>query len=98
MDSIGFKNRLYFTPMIRYLILLFAVIIVCMGCGPKSSQKGSASDSTMLHIMHDTATQTFSVFRAGEKTPILTQNARENFRPYVHPIIAPDGKGVLTEY
>lgn len=84
--------------MIRYLILLFAVIIVCMGCGPKSSQKGSASDSTMLHIMHDTATQTFSVFRAGEKTPILTQNARENFRPYVHPIIAPDGKGVLTEY
>ncbi len=30
--------------------------------------------------------------------PILTQNARPDARPYLHPIAAPDGKGVLTEF
>ena len=29
---------------------------------------------------------------------ILTQVAKLDFRPYIHPIIAPDGKGELTEY
>jgi putative membrane-bound dehydrogenase-like protein len=30
--------------------------------------------------------------------PILTQVAKENFRPYLHPIVAPDGKDELTEF
>jgi len=37
------------------------------------------------------------VFRTGEDTPILTQHARPDFRPYIHPITAPDGKCLLTE-
>jgi putative membrane-bound dehydrogenase-like protein len=41
---------------------------------------------------------TISIYRSGEDEPILTQNAREDFRPYIHPIVAPDGGGVLTEY
>jgi hypothetical protein len=28
----------------------------------------------------------------------LVQNTKSNERPYIHPIIAPDGNGVLTEY
>jgi len=39
-----------------------------------------------------------SIFRSGESDPILVQNAKEDFRPYIHPLIAPDGKGVLTEF
>jgi putative membrane-bound dehydrogenase-like protein len=38
-----------------------------------------------------------TVHRAGENEPILTQNAQANFRPFIHPIVAPDGKGILTE-
>lgn len=38
------------------------------------------------------------VFRAGAPRPILVQNAKPDFRPYVHPIVAPDGKGELTEF
>jgi len=38
------------------------------------------------------------VARVGETKPIVTQNARSDFRPYLHPIVAPDGKGELTEY
>ncbi|MEF2243702.1 MULTISPECIES: PmoA family protein [unclassified Paenibacillus] len=37
------------------------------------------------------------IFRGQELTPILEQHAPMNERPYIHPIVAPDGKGILTE-
>ena len=39
-----------------------------------------------------------SVFREGEKQPILVAVAKVRSRPYLHPIVAPDGNGVLTEH
>jgi putative membrane-bound dehydrogenase-like protein len=51
-----------------------------------------------LTLRQDEATNTISVYRENGKEAILTQNARPDFRPYIHPIVAPDGKGVLTEY
>ena len=51
-----------------------------------------------LFLRQDAAAGTIKVFRSGEDDPILTQNARPDFRPYIHPIVAPDGRGVLTEY
>jgi hypothetical protein len=38
------------------------------------------------------------VYRESGREPILTQDAQPDNRPYLHPIVAPDGKGVLTEY
>ena len=38
------------------------------------------------------------VYREGDNPAILTQNALPDKRPYLHPIVAPDGKGVITEY
>jgi len=37
------------------------------------------------------------ILRKGTKAPVLVQNAPENGRAYVHPILAPDGRGELTE-
>lgn len=54
------------------------------------------SGAAPLRIKTHPATETIQVFRGGE--PFLTQHAREGFRPYLHPIVAPDGKGLLTEY
>lgn len=51
-----------------------------------------------LNIKEDKSAGTISVFRVGSKEPLLTQNAQPDFRPFIHPIMAPDGKGVLTEY
>ena len=84
--------------MTQHVFVLLSIILVCFGCGPKSSHQGSANDTTMFRIEHDIAAETFSVFRSDEKIPILTQNVKNDFRPYIHPIIAPDGKGQLTEY
>ncbi|MEK6236029.1 MAG: PmoA family protein, partial [Planctomycetales bacterium] len=51
-----------------------------------------------LRVEFDEKKGSVSVLRDGAKQPLLTQNARPDFRPYLHPITAPDGKGVLTEY
>ena len=43
--------------------------------------------------------QSISVYRDSDpENAILTQNAKPDFRPYLHPIVAPDGKGLLTQY
>ena len=54
--------------------------------------------SDELEVRQDGQGHTISVFRKGAKEAILTQVAKPDFRPYLHPIVAPDGKGVLTEY
>jgi hypothetical protein len=38
------------------------------------------------------------ITREGSKTPLVVQNAKQDFRPFLHPIQAPDGRGVLTQY
>lgn len=92
--------------MIRKFIILMSVVVT-YGCGSGQSKNGglkeniaetSSSEKVLLEINQNPEQETISVFRKGEKEPILTQNAKEDFRPYIHPIIAPDGKGSLTEY
>ncbi len=51
-----------------------------------------------LTLRQDAETRAISVYRENVAQPILTQNARADFRPYIHPIAAPDGHGVLTEF
>ena len=58
----------------------------------------SAVKDVQLRIVQNQTDETISIFRGAETKPILTQNAKANFRPYLHPLVAPDGKGVLTEY
>ncbi len=51
-----------------------------------------------LYIKYDESAETISVFESGSSRPVLTHNVKAGFRPYIHPLSAPDGKGVLTEY
>jgi len=39
-----------------------------------------------------------ALHRAGQEQPLLVHNAPADGRPYFHPIAAPDGKGILTEF
>jgi putative membrane-bound dehydrogenase-like protein len=67
-------------------------------CKPSPKSSSEINIPTSLFIQEDKDLGTISIFRRGESDPILVQNAKEDFRPYIHPIIAPDGKGVLTEF
>jgi hypothetical protein len=53
---------------------------------------------SFLAIRQDTSQGTFSVYRSGEAIALLTQHAEEGIRPYIHPVMAPDGRGILTEF
>ncbi len=37
------------------------------------------------------------IYRGDASQPILVQEAKPDFRPFIHPIVSPDGKGILTE-
>ncbi|MFD2203346.1 DUF6807 family protein [Shivajiella indica] len=51
-----------------------------------------------LRIKQDADSQSIKVFHDQSNDPILTQVNRKDERPYIHPLIAPDGNGVMTEY
>ena len=72
------------------------IILFGLGCSSRMPQGGDAN--SQLKIREDANESTISVFRAGEQKPLVVQNAKSNFRPYLHPIKAPDGNGVLTEF
>lgn len=64
----------------------------------KETEEPTVVIATPLVAIQDSVQHTISIFRSGEKEALVTQHARPDFRPYLHPIIAPDGKGELTEY
>ena len=39
-----------------------------------------------------------AIFRPTVKEPLLVFNAPEDGRPYIHPLLAPDGNGAITEF
>ncbi len=83
------------------LWLLLPLICLIESCTRSSADESSQQQpeiSTSLTITLDENETALSIFRKGEEEPILTQNAKDDFRPFIHPLVAPDGKGILTEY
>ena len=68
---------------IHYLLFLLAIPAVSTSAAPLQTER--TSDNRLI------------IRRAGAAEPLLIQHARADFRPYIHPIMAPDGNGVLTE-
>ncbi|KAB7731078.1 c-type cytochrome [Rudanella paleaurantiibacter] len=82
----------------KYFLLLTSLVCLGLTYTWQAPPEGRSVAQKELLIREDKAAQTFAVYRAGEKTPLVTQHAKADFRPYLHPIAAPDGQGVLTEY
>ncbi|WP_019990501.1 PVC-type heme-binding CxxCH protein [Rudanella lutea] len=82
----------------KYFLLLTSLVCLGLTYTWQAPPDHRAVAQKELLIREDKAAQTFAVYRVGEKTPIVTQHAKADFRPYLHPIAAPDGRGVLTEY
>ena len=69
-------------------VLFLVTLTLGAGVGPALAD---------LRIEHNPQTGTLAVYRAGSQQLVLQQHAKPGFRPYLHPIMAPDGRGVLTE-
>jgi len=71
----------------------FILLIIGLVASPCTS----TSTAQVLSARYDQQSETISVFR-NENELLLTQHVNPTIRPYIHPIIAPDGNGVLTEF
>ncbi len=78
-------------PMRNVLVYMAAAVFcVCMaGCD-------QGSDDRRLRIIETEGM--LSVHSSSGSEPLLVQNALPDFRPYLHPVAAPDGQGVVTQF
>ena len=58
----------------------------------------STADASYLVVRMDEDAETIAIFRAEGDVHLLTQHVGADFRPYLHPIRTPDGKGHFTQY
>ena len=83
--------------------LVLAVIVAAFGVGRTQSPGGggaAAQESgnvVPLRAVQDDTTGSITIYREGEDEPIVTQNADPGHRPFLHPIVAPDGHGLATQ-
>ncbi len=82
----------------EFLLSYFLVAAIGISCNPHKPTEPVSDGPSVLAIVQDEAASTISIFRKGSSEAIVVQNVKKDFRPYLHPIVAPDGKGRLTEY
>src|SRR4029450_11199456 len=70
----------------RRLVTTFLPVL--LGC---ASSALSAQPVT-FHVVQDASAGTISVLRGGSRDVVLVQNAQERIRPFLHPIMSPDGQ------
>jgi len=85
--------------MNRQFLLLIFLMLFSLACKTKrSSVSADVVSHENLRVIQDKNTGAISVFRKNGKDTLLVQEAKLDQRPYIHPVYAPDGKGVLTQY
>lgn len=72
-------------------LTLFTIALLAHLC------KSTPATAQILSVFYDQQSGTISVFRNDDEL-LLTQHVRPTTRPYIHPIVAPDGNGILTEF
>ena len=87
------------------IILSLISFLLFISCNTSPSIESKTNDvSSYGELDNPTLTaklenkNSFSIYRNNAEDPILIQNDSMDNRPYIHPIVSPDGKGILTEY
>jgi putative membrane-bound dehydrogenase-like protein len=88
--------KLDFRLVILASAVASAIVVGCATSGAKSPPPAQPPKPGLTAVLNETA-GTVSISREGHATAIVTATASPDARPYIHPIAAPDGKGVLTE-
>ena len=84
--------------------LVLAVVVAALGVGRTQSpvaggaEARESGNAVPLRAVQEEETGSIAIYREGEDEPIVTQNAGPGHRPYLHPIVAPDGRGLATQF
>ncbi len=76
------------------VLLLFALI----ACKSKSDKKTIAGDDVEQNFIIQATDSSIQVFSEKGTTALVTQNVKPNFRPFIHPILAPGTTSELTQF
>ncbi len=72
-------------------LILFAIMLFAQ------PGKNTLVAQQVLSVIYDNQAENISVFR-NDNELLLTQHVHPTVRTYIHPIVAPDGNGTLTEF
>jgi len=72
-------------------LTILAIILLAIQCN------STPATGQILSVVYNQDAENISVFR-NDIELLLTQHVHPSVRPYIHPIIAPDGNGTLTEF
>ena len=81
---------------LRFVFLLF--VLNLLACQPAKKKEPTVSNSTPPVFTLKQNGDQIEVWQAGVSKPIIVQNAKADFRPYIHPITAPQSEISLTQY
>ena len=74
----------------------FLITVIGIGCGPQETEV--TEEDILLNIEYDQEAEVINVFISDQAdNPLLTHHVGSNTRPYLHPIVAPDGESVITK-
>jgi len=73
------------------LVIALAAVAARASLERPTATQSSQSTTAALTVRHDPRTDRVSVLSAGGRTPILTEHTSARARPYIHPLVAPDG-------
>ncbi|MBX3240006.1 MAG: PmoA family protein [Chitinophagaceae bacterium] len=82
----------------KYCGFVWGIFFLAIGCINADNKHHPTPGNGKFYAVQDEKTGAISVFREGGDQPVVTQNAQPDFRPYLHPLVAPDGREELTEY
>lgn len=80
------------------LLVVISFTLILLNCVSSEQRKSVTENVILLQLKQNEEAGTISVFKKGNSEVIVTQNAKPNFRPFLHPIMTLDGKSELTEY
>jgi len=80
-------------------IVLALIGMICLfSCKPKTEKDTASTTEKESNFRIEKGEDFMKVFRQGESSALVTQNVKADFRPFIHPIIAPDSDIELTQY
>ena len=80
----------------RFPILVFCLCLFACQSPKKEATKVTENTTKTFRIKKDK--DELQILQVGKDKAVLTQNAQENHRPYLHPIVAPNSDAELTQY
>ena len=79
-----------------FFLFLISTLIACKNDPTNTETKETDSVPTSFTLKQEG--DLIQVYAEGGTTALITQNAKADFRPYIHPILAPNSKVELTQF